>query len=140
MRPDGMTRGESNKNPGNIERNYVKWQGMSSDQSADVRFVVFNTPHDGIRALAKLLLTYFNKYRHNTVQAIISRWAPQVENNTNAYVNHVSKALGVEPDSKIVLTNPDTLERIVTAIIVHENGRCLYDDATIVKAVDSALA
>jgi hypothetical protein len=134
------TRGERSNNPGNIEKNYVKWQGMASDQSGDLRFVVFNTPFDGIRALAKVLLTYFKKYRHNTIETIIGRWAPVNENNTSAYVTHVAKEVGVDPDAAIDLMNPEILERMVTAIIKHENGRNMYDDATIVKAVDSALA
>lgn len=135
-----MTRGERNNNPGNIDRNQIKWQGMCADQSGDPRFVVFNTAEDGIRALAKVLLSYYLKHGLNTVRGIIDRWAPPVENDTGSYVNHVAKLLTVAPDTVIDPSRPEVLEVLVTAIIKHENGACNYDDSIIVKAVDAALA
>ena len=135
-----MTRGERNNNPGNIDRNATKWQGMCADQSGDPRFVVFETPEDGIRALAKVLLSYYRKHHLNTVRGIITRWAPGNENNTEAYIAHVAKTLSVDADTPLVVDRPEVLEMLTTAIIKHENGRCNYDDATIVGAVDSALA
>ena len=134
------TRGERNRNPGNLDRTTIKWQGMSPDQSGDSRFVVFNTPEDGIRALAKVLLSYYRKHGLNTVRGIIDRWAPPVENDTGAYVAHVAKQLSVAPDAVIDPPKPEVLEVLTIAIITHENGRCIYDDATIVRAVDNALA
>jgi hypothetical protein len=83
-------RGIRNNNPGNIDRNTTKWQGMADDQSSDPRFVVFKTPQAGIRALAKILLTYQNHDGLKTVRGIIGRWAPAVENNTSAYVAAVA--------------------------------------------------
>ena len=135
-----QTRGERNNNPGNIERNTILWQGMAQDQSSDSRFVVFTNEHFGIRALAKVLLSYYRKYHLDTVHKIIDRWAPPSENNTGAYINHVAQGLGVGIDAKINLEDDQTLEVLVRAIIEHENGHCVYDDSTIIKAVDSALA
>jgi hypothetical protein len=133
------TRGERNHNPGNVERNATAWQGVSGLQS-DSRFVVFADPHFGIRALAKVLLTYYRKHNLNTVRGIIDRWAPPSENNSGAYVNHVAAFLAVGIDAPLDLEDENCLEALIRAIIVHENGRCVYDDATIIKAVDSALA
>lgn len=132
------TRGERNSNPGNIDRNAIKWQGMSPVQS-DPRFVVFTHPQWGIRALAKTLLTYYRKHGLTTVRDIVDRWAPPKENDTNAYVRHVGEKLGVSGDDVIDVEDPCVLEALVRAIIVHENGRCLYEDELIVKAVDMAL-
>lgn len=125
------TRGERNNNPGNIERNTIRWQGMSDDQSGDKRFIVFDTPEMGIRALAKLLLNYQNIHDLNTITQIINRWAPSNENDTSAYVNAVANEVGVKPDDKINLNDPETLSKLVTAIIRHENGRVIYAEATI---------
>ena len=136
----GKTRGEFNNNPGNIDRTAIVWNGMTADQSGDPRFVVFNTPEDGIRALAKVLLSYYRKHGLNTVRQIVNRWAPPNENDSGAYVNHVAGTLGVGPDAVIDVTDPDVLERLVKAIIAHENGRVIYDDAVIVAAIDRALA
>lgn len=133
------TRGEVNRNPGNIERNAIKWEGMAAEQS-DPRFVCFTDPVYGIRALAKVLLTYYKKYGLNTVRGIINKWAPPAENNSDAYIAHVAEELSVGPDDPISVTNSLTLESLVVAIIKHENGRCVYQDATIVKAIDKALA
>lgn len=132
------TRGERNCNPGNIERGTIIWDGMAQTQG-DSRFVTFKTPEFGIRALAKILLHYFRKDGLNTVQAIITKWAPPVENDDTAYINHVCRICTVEPDTTLNVENPDTLEMIVRGIILHENGRCIYDDATIVSAIQSAL-
>ena len=85
------TRGERNNNPGNIERNTIKWLGMSGIQS-DSRFCSFTTPAYGIRALGKLVTNYYHNYKLNTIAKIINRWAPAIENNTDAYINAVSTA------------------------------------------------
>lgn len=135
-----MTRGERNFNPGNIDRNATKWQGMAADQSGDSRFVVFVDPVFGIRALARVVLSYYRKNHLNTVRDIIDRWAPPVENDTGAYVNAVCKDCGVQPDDPINPEDPDTLEQLARGIIQHENGRVVYDDATIVKGIEMALA
>ena len=133
------TRGERNHNPGNIDRHdSTLWQGMAHDQT-DSRFVVFSDPHYGIRALAKVLLSYYRKHGLNTVHGIIDRWAPPSENNTGAYVNHVASILGVGIDAQIDVDDPATLETLVRAIIEHENGRCIYADSDLIKGVDAAL-
>ena len=134
------TRGERNNNPGNIDRNATVWQGMAQDQSRDQRFVVYEKPHYGIRALAKVLLSYYRKHGLNTVHKIIDRWAPPSENNTGAYVNHVATVLGVGIDAPIQVDDQATLEALTLAIIEHENGRCVYANDEIVKAVEAALA
>jgi hypothetical protein len=134
------TRGERNANPGNLDRNATKWQGMSPDQSGDPRFVVFTDPVWGIRALAKTLLTYYRKHGLDTPRRIIDRWAPPTENDTAAYVVHVAKLLGVGPDDRIRVPDPQTLRTLTKAIIVHENGGCIYDDATITNGIERALS
>ncbi|WP_256670890.1 structural protein [Pseudomonas sp. AN3A02] len=86
--PPTETRGVRNRNPGNIDyvaANY--WQGeLKPDPAIEKRFARFDTPENGICALGKLLLTYQRKHGLKTVKAIISRWAPSVENDTAAYV------------------------------------------------------
>jgi hypothetical protein len=119
---------------------------MSPDQSGDSRFVVFTDAVWGIRALAKVLLTYSRVYPQDTphdidtVREIVNRWAPQVENDTGAYVNAVAKELGVTPDDQIDVTDTDTMKALVVAIIRHENGRVVYDDDVLTDGVQRALA
>ena len=136
-----MTRGERNRNPGNLDRHDgVHWVGQSADQSTDPRFVVFDTAVFGIRALAKTLLTYYRKYGLKTVTGIIKRWAPGVENNTQAYIDAVAEDMGVQPSDNLKVDDPDTLQALTEAIIHHENGGCTYDDATLADGIKRALA
>lgn len=132
------TRGERNANPGNIDRNATRWLGMAIDQH-DSRFVVFAAPEYGIRALAKVLLSYYAQHGLHTVQQIIDRWAPPGENDTAAYVRHVAGLLDVPADDAIEVSDPSILETLVRAIIEHENGRCIYDQSVIDKGVGMAL-
>ena len=132
------TRGERNNNPGNIRKSSIIWQGIADGQN-DPSFIVFKSPQMGIRALVKTLLTYYHKHLLRTVEQIIDRWAPAIENDTNAYINAVCGDLRVSPADVINLDTPETMLVIVRAIIKHENGRCIYADAVLESAVESAL-
>ena len=98
---------------------------MSSDQSGDSAFVQFDSPEYGIRALARLLKTYQERYGLVTVRQIINRWAPPSENITGAYVDHVARVVGVNPDARIDVN--EKMVPLVNAIIKHENGINPYD-------------
>lgn len=116
-----LPRGIRNNNPGNIERGTVKWQGMSHIQD-DPRFIRFDHPKWGIRAIIKLLKTYYLRHNLQTVQGMINRYAPAVENNTGAYIQAVADRLGVKPMDRITL-DEKTMVTLAQAIVVHENGR-----------------
>ncbi len=134
------TRGERLNNPGNILRESDPWRGMAADQSGDARFCIFDEPLYGIRALAKLLLTYQRRHGCRTVRQIIDRWAPPIENDTDSYVFDVAHRMNVRPDETIDIDQADTLTALARAIIHHENGRCIYSDAIIDAAVRLAQA
>lgn len=135
-----LPRGIRNNNPGNIDRTAEKWQGMADDQSADSRFIVFVSPEWGIRAMAKILRNYGKKYGINSVEGIINRWAPPVENDTGSYVRQVAEALGVGKNERINLEDPTILVPLIKSIIMHENGIQPYDDSQIAEGVRRALA
>ncbi|WP_160012762.1 structural protein P5, partial [Rhizobium sp. 18055] len=129
-----LPRGVRNCNPGNIDRTAERWQGMAADQSSDPRFVVFEAPVWGLRALAKVLLSYSRKYGLRTPEAIVGRWAPPTENDTGAYARQVAKALGVGVGDAIDMENAGTLAVLVAAIVTHENGQQPYSPALIAQA------
>lgn len=134
-----QSRGLRNNNPGNIDRHDgTKWQGMATDQSADARFVVFKSAQYGIRAIARLMLTYQNQHKLNTVRKIINRWAPPVENNTLAYVRAVAANVGVLPDDVIDVDTVEVMLPLVKAIITHENGKNPYSDAVVLEGIKMA--
>lgn len=113
-------RGIRNNNPGNI-RLGGGWEGLADNQS-DEAFCVFEDMEHGIRALIKLLMTYWRRYGLNSVHSVISRYAPSCENNTVAYENAVAAALGVKPHQKIDLSDAQVLFALAKAIARHECG------------------
>lgn len=131
-----MTRGERNNNPGNIN----KGQGFQGEvKGIDSRFATFATPEDGIRALAVVLLTYQHKYALHTIDQIINRWAPPVENNTDAYAQDVAKRVGVLTTTMIELGDLRILHNLVEGIICHENGENIYTAQQIEDGCKAAL-
>lgn len=133
-------RGIRNSNPGNIRISGTPWCGKIAGN--DPSFETFDTAENGIRAMVKVLFTYFYKHKLNTIHGIISRWAPASENNTAAYVRAVAKHVGVMPDGHdpISLDNVNTLLKLVEAIIQHENGQQPYSEAQILEGVRLAEA
>lgn len=129
-----LPRGIRNNNPGNIRRSKDPWQGLAPIQK-DEAFFTFKDPIYGIRALARLLINYQDKYKLRTIAAIIGRWAPEVENNTSAYVHSVEKQTGFHASVMLDMHRFDHLKPMVEAIILHENGQQPYTDAQITKAV-----
>ncbi|WP_408612234.1 hypothetical protein [Leclercia tamurae] len=135
--PVGGIRGIRNNNPGNLEASWAfTWQGQNG---TDGRFATFASPEHGIRALGVNLLAY-QRRGLDTISKIINRWAPpQDNNNTTAYIQSVSQALGVTPTTRIDVTSPDVLTALSKAIIQHENGSVPFSDETIASSVLSAL-
>lgn len=133
------SRGIRNNNPTNIDRHAgTAWQGAAADQSGDPRFVVFTDAKYGIRACAKLILTYRAKYRLKTVRGLINRWAPPSENDTGAYVAAVARDCGVGPDDVINVDSVAVMLPLVKAIIVHENGSNPYSDQVVLDGLHLA--
>ena len=131
-------RGIRNNNPGNIERTGDRWLGMCPQQT-DPRFVVFDRAEHGIRALAKLLLTYSDRYELHNVARLIHRWAPPGENDTADYIHSVAGRMKVEPDQDIDLHDPAILTVLVNAIIAHENANYAYAPAIVAAGIGLAL-
>lgn len=125
-------RGIRNNNPGNIDRvKGTTWAGAAADQSGDPRFVVFTAPEYGIRAMARILRTYRGRGL-NTIQKIISTWAPSKENPTAGYITAVSGEVGLAPN---VVVPDAAIPRLIAAIIRHENGIQPYPAALIAKGI-----
>jgi len=129
-----LPRGIRNNNPGNLRKSSDPWQGLSQSQ-ADSAFFTFTSAAYGIRALARTLITYQDKHDLRTIRHIIGRWAPSIENNTEAYIKSVVAASGFTVDQPLNMHSFNDLKALVTAIISHENGQQPYTDAEITKAL-----
>lgn len=139
-----QSRGYRNRNPGNIDFNPANaWQGQSGKGDhwlpvSQQRFAAFETHEHGIRALARLLLTYHDRHGLNTVRGIINRWAPPRENDTGAYVTQVARAVGIGRDEPLDLHDWAVIRPMVEAIIRHELGGQPYAASVIDAGVEMA--
>lgn len=116
------TRGLRNKNPGNLEKTAVPWDGEIRPGEDD-RFCQFESMVFGCRALIRVLVTYHEKHGLSTVREMISRFAPSTENNTFSYMKHVASAIARDIDEKIPFdTDPTYYLAIAKVIARHENG------------------
>lgn len=115
-----ISRGFRNNNPGNIRHDGVRWRGEVPGN--DRSFKMFETMGWGIRAMFHLLHNYRVLYGCDTVEKLVSRWAPPVENDTDRYVSFVSEQSGVPKDSKISTINRNVMIPVIQAMIRMENG------------------
>lgn len=134
--PDAsMPRGIRNNNPGNIRKSATAWQGKVGH---DGSFEIFDTAQNGIRAMAKIMLTKSGR-GINTVSGLITSWAPPSENNTAAYIAYVANSMGVSATQALDLRDPTTMADLIDPIIETENGYNPYDAGTVAAGVNSAL-
>lgn len=115
-------RGIRLRNPGNLEKTQVVWQGEIRP-GGDERFCEFESLIMGCRALIKTLVTYHTKHGCSTVRSIIERWAPSHENDTESYMEHVASAISKGVDEAIPFDlDPTYYLAIAKTIARHENG------------------
>ncbi len=127
-------RGIRNNNPGNLRRSKDPWQGLAETQT-DAVFFVFKNPTYGLRALARVLISYQDNHHLHTIRQIIGRWAPMAENDTVTYIKAVSEATRLEPDVELDMHKYEHLKALSLAIIRFENGAQPYTAAQIDKAL-----
>lgn len=121
-----LPRGIRNNNPLNI-RIGNKWRG-EVEIPTDRDFEQFTCMHYGLRAGFLLLRRYIERYHIDTVQEIISRWAPSAENVTSKYVSMVCERMGISPLEKISFQDRRTMVALVDAMVLYENGTTLRND------------
>ena len=117
------SRGLKNNNPLNIRRG-EKWKGLAQRQT-DPSFCQFEKMEYGWRAAFWLLTrTYYHKYRLYTIRSIVERWAPPNENNTEAYVSHISTLMKYAADVPLGIPgeHPERWMMLGAAMALHENG------------------
>ncbi len=116
-----QTRAERNRNPGNIRKSSTIYQGETP--SNDKAFKAFKSNEWGYRAMFSLLCAYQKRYGIHTIRAMISRYAPSIENNTEGYIDTVCRLSGIAPDEYIDTMKPDRMIRIVAAMSWVEGGK-----------------
>lgn len=120
LRNRKLPQGIRNDNPLNIRANNIEWRGKVGQSNG---FVVFDSPLNGIRAAARLLRTYRDKYALDTIAGVVDKWAPPSENNTGAYIQSMSQKTGVGINERLTT---DDYPNLIAAMIYHENGQQPY--------------
>lgn len=127
-----IPRGLRLNNPGNIRHVAgVIWKGQSPIQT-DPDFVQFIDALYGLRAIARILMSYARE-DIDTVQGVINRWAPPNENNSAAYVNAVCDQCAV--GATTVIDIHSMMPQLIEAIIQHENGEQPFTEQQIDQGI-----
>ncbi|MBD2803499.1 lytic transglycosylase [Xenorhabdus sp. ZM] len=135
----GNTRGERNNNPLNM--NFAKQRHAVLEDGKGARFAKFNTIYNGLERTAWQLRRYFNgQYdgiKRQSVEMIVKKWSPREDNNdTEAYIERVSKRLGVGRRDHLDLNNHDVMYALMNAMSPEEIGKPLpYDKRLVMAAI-----
>lgn len=116
-----MSRGLANCNPGNIRRSSSRYRG-EVHPSRDPDFKQFESIEWGYRAIFVTLNTYRRKYGLRTIREMISRWAPPVENHTEAYIRAVTARTGFSADAVLDTRSRQQMVPLIAAMSEVENG------------------
>ncbi len=123
-----MSRGLRNCNPGNIRQSRSAFLGEVRP-SRDVAFKQFETMAYGYRAMFVLLDSYRRRYGLSNIRAMITRWAPPVENHTEAYIRFVAERSGIAEDETLDTRSERDMIPVVMAMSEVENGvKALRED------------
>ncbi len=129
-------RGIRNNNPLNIVASSIPWNGKTGNDGV---FETFDSAENGIRAAARNLRTYRDKYGLKSVRAIIQRWtAGETAQSQQNYINFVTNKMGVSESD--VLISVEQYAQLITSMIQFENGTQPYDYSMIQRAVANGLA
>ncbi len=122
-----VPRGIRNCNPGNIRITKDKWQGLRRNQE-DKEFFQFTSMAYGYRALLRTLQNYRKRHNCITIADFISRWAPDAENNTSAYIRRVCQDLQVPSVYVVDIEDREEMCALAAAISYVENGEAAIMD------------
>jgi hypothetical protein len=114
------SRGLRNNNPLNIRHSTDNFKGEI--KGLDKSFKTFSSMPYGYRAAFVTLTTYLSR-GWNTIEKIISKWAPPTENDTEAYIANVEKWSGVPRNKELTATDGADYILIVAAMSFVENGQ-----------------
>jgi hypothetical protein len=111
----GGFRNIRNNNPGNLK--FAHQDGATEDSSG---FAVFKTMNEGIQATAHQLMLDQDRGARS-IMALEKDW--DKDPNAAAHANMIAKQLGVNANSAFDLTNPDNMNRFITALSQTEGGK-----------------
>ncbi|NKQ63685.1 hypothetical protein [Escherichia coli] len=111
--PSGKTRADRNFNPLNL-----RTKGNAGRDSGG--FAKYTDDESGWEAARRQLSLYYTRDKLNTINGIITKWAPPSENDTASYIKQVSKAMGVDANEKLDLSDPSVMAKLSSYMARHE--------------------
>lgn len=111
--PSGKTRADRNFNPLNLRA-----KGNAGRDSGG--FAKYTDDESGWEAARRQLSLYYTRDKLNTINGIITKWAPPSENDTASYIKQVSKAMGVDANEKLDLSDPSVMAKLSSYMARHE--------------------
>ena len=133
LKPSGGLLGEAGS--GGAPANAPAPLGVRSNNPGNIRYAgtdterTYGTAEEGMNAMAAQLLRYYHRGLR-TIEQIISRWAsgdPKVPN----YIASVSQMTGWAANQILNLLDPDTLSKLMAAMVRVEQGYAPYGDTMI---------
>lgn len=134
--PRNNSLGLRNHNPVNLRSASNETGKEYSEKSG--YFSTFSSDEDGLAAASRQLFLYGDRGKH-TLQDVIKTFAPSKENNVQSYVDDVSRDSGFKPGENIDLHSPYVLERLLPAMIKHEQGTQPFSYDEVNKGINDAI-
>ena len=122
-----QTISEKLHNPGNLR----KWGNAPIVNG----FAQFGSDEEGLRAMASQLKIYQTRDKLNTLEAIISKYAPASENDTATYIQNAVQKTGYGAGEQLDLNDVNTLSKVMSAMTKQENFRSSYSPEYISKII-----
>lgn len=113
----GGERNIRNNNPSNLT--FAGQAGAVSDG----RFARFKNMETGVAADLNQFLLYQDRDRLTSIAGMINKATPISENpGVRDYIDRVSRQMGVSPNDRVNLHDPDTAKRFIMAVSPNEGG------------------
>lgn len=129
-------RGLRNNNPGNL---IAAPNSVGYDYGNNHRYVKFASSRDGNAALSRQIMLDAERGL-NTLDSLLRKYAPaSVGNNTQGYIDRVSKGTGFNPYERLDMHDPRVLEKIIPYIIKVENIEQPYSYEEIAAGITDSI-
>lgn len=129
----GRTIADRFNNPANLRAA----AGYQTANTKSGKFAVFPTLDEGVLAAAKQLQIYGTRGVDN-IHDIVGKWAPPKENNTRAYIDHVTKATGRSEFEKLNLNDPKVLAQLISTMSVKEGMGNRLSEEKVTRIINNA--
>ena len=127
-------------NPLNIIRSSATWQGLAEIQKHP-HFCEFHTLEYGWRAAIINIAVTYRKRGWDTIEKIITHWAPPHENPTPKYIGFVEQYTGIPRHKKLedIRKNPSEYRLVLIGMAKFEQGY-VWINPTVIDRFDKALS